>query len=107
MQVADVVGSALRLRNDVIDAQVPDQEVMLAAQAVAALLAVQELLVPGMVVAQDFSHIGAPGNVRSVGDGAEQRHSVAGVNHGWKRAADFRNPRGMALMLYFVLPFAA
>ena len=59
-----MVGSALRLGNDVIDAQVLNQEVMLATQAITALLAVQKLLVPGMVVAQDFFHVGAPGNVR-------------------------------------------
>lgn len=57
LQVADMVGPAPGLGDDVVDLQVAHLEVRLASVAVAALFAVQVLPIPDVVVADDLPEI--------------------------------------------------
>ncbi len=75
LKVSDVVGSALRSRDDVVDREVPHLEMLSACVAVPALLAIQGPPVPHVIVADQLPDIGALRDVRAVDHRMVREHA--------------------------------
>ena len=76
LQIADVIRAALGARDDVVDAEVTLLEMLLAAVAEAALLAVEEAFVARGIVGRQAPQVGARRRLAEVGDVGEQAEFV-------------------------------
>ncbi len=71
LQVVKMIGASFRYRNDVINREIPNQEMLPASVADSSLFSVQEFPVVGMVVFFQWHNVGALGYVGAVDAGLE------------------------------------